>query len=59
MIDSINNIYRKHTSVQRKLNEDDFMLDEEWDNYSSEILGRKYGKVLPKDVASEQHHLNK
>ena len=51
--------YIQETYFSLEESEDDFMLDDEWDNYSSEILGRKYGKVLPKDVASEQHHLNK
>ena len=51
--------YIQETYFSVKEAEDDFMLDDEWDNYAREILGRKYGRVLPKDVASEQHHLNK
>lgn len=29
------------------------------DNYANEILGQKYGKVRPSNVAAKQHHLNK
>ena len=51
--------YLQETYFSLEEAEDDFMLDDEWDNYASEILGRKYGRVLPRDVAAEQHHLNK
>ena len=35
------------------------MLNKKWDNYVSEILGQKYGRVRPSDVAAEQQHLIK
>ena len=57
MIDSFNNIQETYFSLEEA--EDDFMLDYKGDSFASKILGRKYGNVLPKDVASEQHHLNK
>ena len=35
------------------------MLNKKWDNYVSEILGQKYGRVRPSDVAAKQQHLIK
>ena len=37
---------------------DDFLGDDAWDNFATEILKRKYNRVTAKDVAAEEHHMS-
>ena len=39
--------------------EDEYLLDDAWDNFADEILDRNYSKVTPEEVASQQHHLSR
>ena len=54
-----------YLSYLRQLNEsyndiddDDFLCDDAWDCFATEILERKYERVTAKDVAAEQDHMS-
>ena len=45
-------------TVYMKVEEVDFLCDNDWDNFSTEILDRKYNQIIAKQVAIEQYHLS-
>ena len=53
----LNNLHELN-AIYDEIIEDDFLCDDAWDNFATEILERKYDKVTAKDVAAEQHHMS-